>query len=809
MKNINNKPFIKTITLDDFFDHTFSQSKIKADISIGTHKTNELKTEKPHIPKAQDFINFLQLNKVSQLKDVSQNVEQPHTDSKIIQDNHNQPISNSRPTSKNNTCNHVFINTKCNKTSMSCVKYCVKNESCDGNSTSLDIPESSIEKSFQNHSVFMSLNSDTHKCKVGNETKVPNSMVKNPKFGEKCVNHTTLNIISPQNGLSQFSSDNVDVPKNAPAVLFKYLTSKNIVSSFVQKQNNSSNFVDKIIDIRESLPTPLPLKELISITDNEEDFTTHSNNVSIKLSNYLPKTLFSDNFQDQNMPASYNVKEVSKEPCRNELSIFLSSIKVAKLPSKAQRNIFDNFVQEMNTAHSLVNESGLTNVSASISAKQPCSVSLSGSKELKIASNRSDNLSNILLTEVMAISSCKAKKMPAVSPTQLFQHSSKKKSDSIFVNPPTNSKTPNFPNSHEKLTESFDSSLWKKIISQTSTAYENKEKNLKTVVSEIPIVGDLQHQIQKESKDILQSQCVNSEFFNSQGYTSQSTFDKIINCNLSNEEQPTTVSDLLLDETVKTILSDNYQRYIKNKQRKMDNFCKNFTWKTAEKINRNHVKRYRKGTEKIFKLRGLRKVKTKVLSSHQLANQYFPDLLPTLTQEQNTQSSLESCLDTNTSYETDVTTSEVLSTGSRDLVSNQTLLRKAFNELSNDKSLLYNEEELGTFHNYSRSEIKTKIRDILYNVYEDLQNDGKCLIQYRRQTIDNCIFQDYRSVNINGSSTELSIIFFRLKFKPYKQTMKASINSVHPRGRLNFKLFVIILNKILSLLEKNMKITKR
>lgn len=207
------------------------------------------------------------------------------------------------------------------------------------------------------------------------------------------------------------------------------------------------------------------------------------------------------------------------------------------------------------------------------------------------------------------------------------------------------------------------------------------------------------------------------------------------------------MENLLQDDTVYQILTETYEKYHKlhTKENRMENLFQKLTRDKMvnESQKKSYVKKYKKGLGKIFKLK--RTKKTKNPDESQILQQNYEDVLRSLTQDfvdMNTQKSgATSYVSTSSSYKTDNTASEILSTGSADLTSPQKKLRRGFNEISQDKSLLYSENGLETSNNYTKKQIREKIQQVLLNVYDDMKNDRKCVLKYRRQTMDNCVFQ--------------------------------------------------------------------
>ncbi|CAG9825062.1 unnamed protein product [Phaedon cochleariae] len=268
-------------------------------------------------------------------------------------------------------------------------------------------------------------------------------------------------------------------------------------------------------------------------------------------------------------------------------------------------------------------------------------------------------------------------------------------------------------------------------------------------------------------------------------------------------EKPHVKYNLLEDEEIRNILTENYEKYHRLNKRleaksesQIDSLCEKLN--TSRQRERKHsgkcsLRRFRKGKMKIYRLAKLKKPvphseESEILNIDELLtkmSQGFAKPKPNLATYKSTSS-----VSTTSSYITDETLSDTLSTGSRELSSPQQKLRKGLNEISKDKSLFCDEQHRD-FTKCDKDEIKMKIQDIFLQVFDDLTNGRRSYLKYRRQSIENCTVKDGR-----------------LQFKSDDVSFSV-INSGIQRSQGRFKLILYILKKIQTLLETNTKLTKR
>ncbi|XP_030761359.1 uncharacterized protein PF11_0213 [Sitophilus oryzae] len=207
-----------------------------------------------------------------------------------------------------------------------------------------------------------------------------------------------------------------------------------------------------------------------------------------------------------------------------------------------------------------------------------------------------------------------------------------------------------------------------------------------------------------------------------------------------------------------------------------------------------YIKRYRKGHMKIFKVKNRLKKDKKSTKKKIKENQKIFEYLSQFSQESGVISSESSGQDefecTPTSYKTDDSKSDVLSTGSGKLSEAEQLLRQGINKLSKDKSLLFSKLEDEIPKDPNPEDIIRSIKDILGDVLNDFEKGNNPHFVMPREHISNCIFKDGR---------------YQMRDNPVNATVSYGL----PRSQTKFNIILFLLRKIKHLLETNTKLTKR
>ncbi|KAJ8915647.1 hypothetical protein NQ315_003431 [Exocentrus adspersus] len=265
--------------------------------------------------------------------------------------------------------------------------------------------------------------------------------------------------------------------------------------------------------------------------------------------------------------------------------------------------------------------------------------------------------------------------------------------------------------------------------------------------------------------------------------------------------------NVLEDGLQKTALTSIYKRYSRRyssgKNCKSGSFVKNLIPNIRNRVNESNkplknkllVKRYKKGKTKIYKIRRLKRNNPKAEDNDTGLN--LEDMLRQISSNHSNsatqilRSKSDSSISTSSSYITDDTKSDTLSTGSKGLTSPQRRLRSSFNELSRDKSLCYS-GDCQDIPEHDKEDIKMKIQEIFLQILEDFRNNKNSCFKHRRQTFNNCVFKEGR-----------------LQFKPMAESSMTIIDSSREKSQAKFQVMLYVLNKIQTLLETDNKLTKR
>lgn len=308
---------------------------------------------------------------------------------------------------------------------------------------------------------------------------------------------------------------------------------------------------------------------------------------------------------------------------------------------------------------------------------------------------------------------------------------------------------------------SQDSEIYYSQFTQKCAGSE-KNENLNQI-NELDLVLEKEHDSKEVKVDFVNQKEQSIKEF----YKCEDTNCSQNKTNVENSLE--TQIDLLEDERKKSILMATYKRQMENtkenegnskinKPFKLEDFLKNLVSSTEKKEceknvsckNKSYVKRYRKGKTKIYKLKKLKKKCLEGDTEDMNEDVSLQDLLKKLSSDNcGTISRMSrfrsgSSISTSSSYITDDSKSEILSTGSKELTLPQQRLRHGFNELSKDKSLCYARKELDEVPEHDKEDIKIKIQDIFFQILDDFKNKRTSFFKHRKQSFDNCIFKDGR-----------------------------------------------------------------
>ncbi|XP_048518722.1 uncharacterized protein LOC125503043 [Dendroctonus ponderosae] len=207
---------------------------------------------------------------------------------------------------------------------------------------------------------------------------------------------------------------------------------------------------------------------------------------------------------------------------------------------------------------------------------------------------------------------------------------------------------------------------------------------------------------------------------------------------------------------------------------------------------KTYIKKYRKNNIRIYKIK--RRFRTSVEETyvpkeHKLINKFLNQAEGDSGNELLNENEDSESITTSSSYLTDETTPDDLSSDTKNRTEYQTFLGNSINRILKDKSLIFSKFSDTVPLEINSSDVLTKIEEIMVQLLSDYEC-GKS-ISLNIPSIANCVFRDdrYQLVDLT-----------RRHYVLRRHT---------PSNRLRFNLILFILNKIRILLHTNSKLTKR